>query len=215
MNLEILPNYVPEALAEQILQNIYSMPYDWWFHSYKYSNNNPENFRYNLAEQEDKIVFDSKIVSSLRGGFFTYKFSRTLSHKATCPCFLCTTIPALLRSPIVRDCISSYYPGLKELEFSEYFISKYSSGDFLSSHHDKERGIAFVWNLTKDWKPEYGGNLSLIDPQTKNIKTIIPTFNTLSIFNLQEEVTHWVSEVSSIAPKERIAITGWFNKSAL
>ena len=191
------------------------MPYDWWFDSYRFGNSSPNNFRYNLSSQETKREYDSKIIASLRAGFFTYKFGRTTQHGKNCNCFLCSTVPHILTSNIVLSTIKKYYPEVENLTFSEYFISKYSSGDFLSCHSDKERGIAFVWNLTKNWKPEYGGNLSLIDPLFKGVTTIVPSFNTLTIFNLNEEIEHWVSEVSSAAPSERLAITGWFSKDAL
>lgn len=215
MNLEIIKNFVPEALALQMVNNIYNMPYDWWFHSYKFQGSEEaRQFRYCLQEQQDKRLYETKIVSSMRSGFFSYKFSRTLNHRNGCTCFLCTEVPQILLSGNLKKTISKYYPEAN-LEFSEFFISRYSSGDFLSRHSDHTKGIAFVWNLTQDWRPEYGGNLSLIDPDTQEIRTLIPQFNTLSLFNLQEEVDHWVSEVSSFAPKERIAITGWFDKNAL
>ena len=38
------------------------------------------------------------------------------------------------------------------------FLSRYKSGHFLAPHSDINNGkLAFVFNLTKNWKPQYGG----------------------------------------------------------
>ena len=52
------------------------------------------------------------------------------------------------------------------------FLSKYLSGDFLSTHTDyvEKRDIAFVYQLTKYWRPEYGGLFYLRDYVIKLLK---------------------------------------------
>jgi Rps23 Pro-64 3,4-dihydroxylase Tpa1-like proline 4-hydroxylase len=95
------------------------------------------------------------------------------------------------------------------------FLSKYSSGSFLSPHSDKGNGrLAFVINLTKFWKPQYGGNLHFLnDDRTEIIDTFVPEFNNLIFFHVPEEngIPHYVSHVGSNVKLSRYAITGWFN----
>ena len=46
------------------------------------------------------------------------------------------------------------------LKLNTMFLSKYKSNNFLSPHSDKGNGkVAFVLNLSKFWKPQYGGNI--------------------------------------------------------
>lgn len=187
--------------ADEIYNNIYNMPFDWWYHSIKYGGMEPQNLRYSLANQEQARNLKNKIAASINAKFFTYSFSRTMPHKKQCTCFVCTRVYSLITNAL-RGQFS------REVTIEEYFVSSYAPGDFLSTHTDTSKGVAFTWNLTKDWKSEYGGVLSIQDDHTISI---IPKFNTLTIMNIENSVNHWVSEVSSMAPHNRIAISGWFD----
>jgi SM-20-related protein len=93
------------------------------------------------------------------------------------------------------------------------FVSKYTSNCFLSTHNDAGNGrIAFVLHLTKDWKPQYGGNLNFLNEErTKIIEIFTSQFNTLMIFEVPEEgVPHFVSHVAPNVTIPRISITGWY-----
>ncbi len=93
------------------------------------------------------------------------------------------------------------------------FVSKYTANCFLSTHNDAGNGrIAFVLHLTKDWKPQYGGNLIFLDEsRTKIIETFTSQFNTLMIFEVPEEgIPHFVSCISPNVQIPRISITGWY-----
>jgi Rps23 Pro-64 3,4-dihydroxylase Tpa1-like proline 4-hydroxylase len=203
MDLKVIEDAIPQA--DEIYKAIYKMTYDWWFYSYKYGDNPPEYLRYSLEQSQDIKQIQNKIQASVQANYFTYKFSRTYMHKEACECFVCSRIYSLLTNKFTE----LFGP----VTLGEYFISSYEAGDFLSEHHDKEKGIAFSWNLSKDWKQEYGGVLSLKYPE--GIFSVVPSFNTLSIFNIQEPTDHWVSEVSSLAPSKRLAVTGWFTKNAI
>lgn len=47
----------------------------------------------------------------------------------------------------------------------DLFAARYSCGDFLLCHDDRlsNRRIAFVYNLTEDWRPEEGGALEILE----------------------------------------------------
>lgn len=96
--------------------------------------------------------------------------------------------------------------------------SRYSSGDCLMSHDDKLEGraFAFVLYLNADWTVEDGGDLCLYncDQSTnrpeKIVKRIRPIENSFSLFRVQNNSWHSVSEVLNDG-KERLSLNGWFH----
>lgn len=92
----------------------------------------------------------------------------------------------------------------------ESFTSAYYPKDFLSQHKDDRRGIAFIFHLSWDWKPEYGG-LFHVENET-GFNTYVPGWGDLVLMELGETGhNHFVSEVSEYAPRPRLAISGWFS----
>lgn len=90
--------------------------------------------------------------------------------------------------------------------------TRYRPGHFLTPHEDihetEGRRYAYVINLTRNWKPEWGGLLQFIDAPGNVIETLAPRWNSLSLFRVP--ALHMVSLVSPWAGEERLAITGWF-----
>ena len=119
----------------------------------------------------------------------------------------------ILNSKHVIDMLNEI-TGLNLKGITTLFLSKYKSGNFLSPHSDKGNGrLAFVINLTKFWKPQYGGNLHFMnDERTEITDTFTPEFNNFVIFNVPEGdgVPHYVSHVVQNVKVSRYAVTGWF-----
>ncbi|KAF7635607.1 hypothetical protein Mgra_00004996 [Meloidogyne graminicola] len=96
--------------------------------------------------------------------------------------------------------------------------SRYLSGDCLLTHDDKLEGraFAFVLYLNVDWTETDGGDLCLYNcnPSTnqpeKIVKRIRPIENSFSLFRVQNNSWHSVSEVLSEG-KERLSLNGWFH----
>jgi hypothetical protein len=109
----------------------------------------------------------------------------------------------------------NFINGLTELDIKtgdKTFISRYAENCFLSKHTDDINGkLAFVYHLTKDWNPDWGGlYMNLND--SKNPKCICPSFNKLVIFEVADGVCpHSVTQVVSNSNKERISVSGWYN----
>ena len=105
--------------------------------------------------------------------------------------------------------------GLELTTLKTLFMSKYKPGNFLSPHSDKGNGkLAFVINLTKNWKPQYGGNLNFLNlDRTEIVETFVPDFNNIVLFTVDDnkEAPHFVSHVVSGIKHNRYAITGWFD----
>lgn len=88
----------------------------------------------------------------------------------------------------------------------------YGPGDFLRPHTDAEsqrgRLVAYVLNLTLgEWRPEWGGALTFIEDGGDAVETLLPRFNSLSLFRVPQ--WHEVSRVAASAPVGRYAVTGW------
>ena len=99
-------------------------------------------------------------------------------------------------------------PNIKKINAQ---ATRYLPGHFLTQHNDEHaeegRLYAYVIGLTKDWNPDWGGLLHILNEQGEITKTIIPEYNSLSIFKVPQN--HFVSYVSPIAKNQRLAITGW------
>lgn len=90
--------------------------------------------------------------------------------------------------------------------------SRYLPGDYslphtdLKKHGSEIRQVAFVWHLTKNWQPNWGGDLFWC-PKNHYIS---PSFNTLILFSVSKESFHFVTPVSPYAQSKRLAINGWW-----
>ena len=199
-------DFLPQELAEKIHNDIYKTPENWWSTAYKYQEQDTKYISNTLESKNSKVQLDKKVRLSLQQGYFTYRFSRSTKHVVSCDCYECG-----FNTYLDGDSFKNWLQQnthLNNPERSESFTSVYDRGDFLGTHTDTQRGIAFVFNFTKNWKPEYGGMLHV------DGKFYCPKFNSLTIMELPDGgLPHFVSEVSSLAPIQRVAISGWFNES--
>lgn len=89
--------------------------------------------------------------------------------------------------------------------------TRYSAGQFLTTHNDSAEGelryLAYVIQLTKDWRADWGGLLQFMDDQRRITDTVTPQYNSIALFRTPR--LHCVSPVASFAAGERLAITGW------
>jgi Rps23 Pro-64 3,4-dihydroxylase Tpa1-like proline 4-hydroxylase len=89
----------------------------------------------------------------------------------------------------------------------------YRPGNFLTVHTDDHDGAyirraAYVIQLCKDWRADWGGLLHFLDARGDVEQTFVPRFNTLALFSVP--TPHIVSMVAAFAPGPRFGITGWF-----
>jgi Rps23 Pro-64 3,4-dihydroxylase Tpa1-like proline 4-hydroxylase len=88
----------------------------------------------------------------------------------------------------------------------------YGGGHFLTEHDDlvtsQGRRLAYVLNLARDWRPDWGGYLNILDDKGNIVAGFMPRFNCLNLFLVP--LRHQVSLVAPFAPLGRLAITGWF-----
>ena len=137
---------------------------------------------------------------------FTYKFRRAWPH-APCGCVLCEAFELLHSAPFCVDMAA--FSGVSSVTPASMWLSHYEQGCECSWHTDKDNGdIAFIWNLSKNWKVEYGGNLIFDEI------TFVPSFNQFIAFDVSGEGRgHRVSPVTVASPK-RLALSGWYRVSS-
>ena len=91
-------------------------------------------------------------------------------------------------------------------------VHAFHAGDFLLDHDDssKNRRIAFVTYLSRDWRPEYGGALFMEDPQG-DVRTFDAEYNSMVVFDTLAGTTHHVGRIDDAAgDRARRTFGGWF-----
>jgi Rps23 Pro-64 3,4-dihydroxylase Tpa1-like proline 4-hydroxylase len=101
--------------------------------------------------------------------------------------------------------------GFDDISFLDAQATRYNPGHFLTAHDDsmenKNRRAAYIFNMTPDWPPDWGGYLQLLDEDGHIRRGLRPTFNTLNIISVPQ--LHNVSLVAPFAGGSRLSITGW------
>ena len=154
------------------------------------------------TEEYDKLT--ERVNQKLDRNEFTYRFGRTQEMHPK--------LVQMWQSKLFIGALE-YITGYDTLEWypDSTFTSKYEEGDFLGAHTDENHGkIAFVYQLTKDWIPQYGG-LFLRMPDWRNVdKTVVPQFNELTLFEVSGNgIPHMVTQVSNGVKKMRMGYSGW------
>ena len=107
--------------------------------------------------------------------------------------------------------------GCDDISFTDGQATAYGPGDFLTCHDDDVEGAhrraAYVFGLTRQWRPEWGGLLLFHDDEDRTVAGHVPRFNTLDLFSVPRR--HSVSLVTPAAPVRRYAVTGWLRATAL
>lgn len=212
----VIRDFLVPELADE-LHNFFSgggMPEDWW-----YSTSFPgiEGLKFVRNFEDNKSYIESERQHSenlFNEGQFTYHFYRTAGdHYVDCNCSECC-----FRRWLNSEESLKFLGNIANVEltgFKTIFGSRYSSGCFLSPHHDDKLGrIGFVLQLTKNWKPQWGGILHFLDDTMTKIEySEVPTFNSLTLFDIPDGKGKWhyVSHVAPGVTANRVAYSGWFD----
>lgn len=101
--------------------------------------------------------------------------------------------------------------GLPRIRRTNAQATCYRAGHFLTRHNDHRDGenrlVAYVINLGRDWRVDWGGMLQFLDDDEQVPRTFSPRYNTISLFRTPR--LHCVSPVAPFAAGSRYAITGW------
>lgn len=202
-------------------------PQQWWSASsvpaiYKNGNSNKEIYdEYNQGDRFQnteanqaaiKIMYENAHKANGEGRFAYFFYRSFNDHPRDCICqecqltrFFSTPSFITLLNEITGNSLNITAP-------FTIFTSKYSQGCFLNTHSDDMNGkLAFVYHLTKDWRPDYGGLFTAQDKERNVLKTIVPGFNKFVCFRVGDYVTpHSVTQVAHNVYKSRMSLTGWY-----
>ena len=101
--------------------------------------------------------------------------------------------------------------GDDRIDFADAQATRYRPGHVLTAHDDaaegKNRLYAYVLNLTRDWRVDWGGALIFPGADGHIEEGFTPAFNALNLFAVP--MRHAVTQVAGFAPRDRLSITGW------
>lgn len=90
--------------------------------------------------------------------------------------------------------------------------TRYKPGDYLTRHNDinpnEGRELAYVFNMTPKWHPDWGGLLQFFTQDGRNLESYAPVLNGLALFDVTHP--HSVTYVTPFAQNTRLSVTGWF-----
>lgn len=199
---------------------VYDIPEDWWHTSFKIpsiSDSVGMIRRYESNIDEINSLY-SKAYDDFYSGKFSYIFDRTLNHVSGCSCLECEYKKFLTSSEFLSAI--KEITGIEISKSREVFSSRYTEGQFLSPHHDIDKGsLSLVYSLSKNWKPQWGGNLYILDDDWTTIKKVVlSSYNRMAVTLMNSKqknvrgVPHFVSQVSSGVKYPRVSITGWVSE---
>ena len=81
---------------------------------------------------------------------------------------------------------------------------KLTAGDHYRLHVDDRGETGFIWYLSKNWKPDWGGLLV----ETNEMKVTVPQFNKLVV--RKANTPHLVTSVEKWAKEPRYMLVGFF-----
>lgn len=90
----------------------------------------------------------------------------------------------------------------------------YANGDHSLPTTDfiYQRTVAFDWHLSRDWKPEWGGALYWCQEASQHAY-IHQSFNTLVLYSVTKDTSHFVTPVTDQATEKRLSLSGWWNSN--
>ncbi len=119
-------------------------------------------------------------------------------------------VAELMRSPDMIALLEAV-TNVADPQFVDGQVTSYGVGDFLTGHDDdvvgSRRKAAFVYGLTPQWRPEWGGLLLFHEDGDVEISGMVPQFNTLDLFAVPR--FHSVTQITPAAPRRRYSVTGW------
>ena len=200
-----MKNLFPENQAEQIYQDyLKSDQFKVAFMAGGFDQNNKPLIEWADKGTNEYNELTEKAYELASKNIFSYRFSRTN--------WIQPLLYELWNSKIFTSSIE-FITGQEDLKWvkDSTFTSKYEAGDFLYTHTDKGNGrIAFVYQLTKDWLPGYGGLFMRMNDWVNVDTTILPSFNQLTIFDVTGEGTpHIVTNLIPNLKNSRMAYSGW------
>lgn len=172
----------------------------------------PDALPADLAEEVHRDLCRSTSWSAAEGGhdFFHYRTSVIEHLEDRSPAL--TECNRLFKSPATRRFMTEL-SGQDCSGETGAAAAWYRPGEYALPHDDSTgnspRSVAYIWYLTKDWRPEWGGALFWCPTG----QYISPKFNMLAIFNVAPSNLHSICPVAPAATGKRLTINGFWHRA--
>lgn len=173
-----------------------------------------EREEYERLDDEARQTLYRRLAAEAAGGEYRFAYDSYMMPRA----YLEKRDPGLLLHPLLEFLNSPEYlrfmhalTGDSRIRRINAQATAYRPGQFLRTHNDEHSGegrlFAYVLNLTRRWRADWGGLLHFVDEDDAVTGTFMPHWNSLTLFKVP--VKHTVSMVMPWAEEARFAITGW------
>ncbi|WP_020401365.1 2OG-Fe(II) oxygenase [Kordiimonas gwangyangensis] len=211
-----VPNFFTEETANALYDLISSNK--TWFSAYNEGNNYyevPVASMMNMP-REQKIQFMQNVQLGARNGF-QYFFDQYYMTEAIKNGRETGHPLHQIHDYVNSDAFLGFMrtlTGEQDIDRSDSFASQYLPGHFLTTHDDthanENRVAAYTISMTKNWNPNWGGNLMFLDEGGNITGGFKPSFNTLNIFTVPQ--SHAVQHVAPFAGERRLSFLGWLKR---
>lgn len=207
---------VAQRMRDYLLSHL--MPRTEWYHASQHGYAPGTHYVQAVPKNLPQIVENRKKAGERTGKCLHYSFTRTMQGPDTTNRTFRQFYDMVGNERFLK--VVREITGLPVHRIETLFASKYETGDFLDAHTDAadpSRQLAFVLNLSTDWKTEYGGNL-VVDSNKRPdgtrppATTVTPAFNSLAMFQVTDGGRlHYVSQVTDATDDTRLAVSGWLS----
>jgi Rps23 Pro-64 3,4-dihydroxylase Tpa1-like proline 4-hydroxylase len=212
-----VPEFLDPAGAEALHEHLaHKVEWSYFLFNDKHLWEVPAEVRRDYTPEQHQKIVELAYASAQDGYSFLYETSPRSSrvegalvraaHKS-----LLREFEAFLNSPRILD-YARRLTGAEDIARVEATATRFRPGHFLAPHDDSAvdtRRAAYVFNLTRTWRIEWGGLLEFIDAGGHVEEAWVPRFNSFNIFGVPQ--AHAVSCVSPFAGVPRLAVSGWFH----
>ena len=209
-----IKNILNVEFAKVLYKTIFHLKDKYWYSAVGFDNLKNES---KILKKNKKRIdfFKKKAKNNFKKDKFSYIFEKTMIYTKYEISELEKTLRLILGSNLFISYLNKITNNKLNLtKLNTMFVSRYKSGHYLAPHSDINNGkLAFVINLSYNWKPQYGGILHILNnDRTEILHSFVPSFNNMVIFEIPEEgIPHYVSNVSPNIKNIRYALTGWYS----
>jgi hypothetical protein len=210
---ETCDGFLPWPYAERLFAFLSAVPVSEWYWNIRPAGEDGSDWEVRNSPENAALIEAARQHAhrAMLAGAFAYAYLR-IRHRLGCDCPICGCERLLVSEETLKRV--SETTGRKLTQHKAVFCSWYAPGCFLSTHTDVDNGrIAFVYQLTKRWRAEYGGCLTMLAPDlAEPSRPLTPGFNRLVLFEVSESdpTPHFVSCVNAGVEEKRWAIAGWY-----
>jgi Rps23 Pro-64 3,4-dihydroxylase Tpa1-like proline 4-hydroxylase len=176
----------------------------------------PPEIRRNCSAGGEQRLIDLAHASARDGGVaYIYDATRCFAGDAVAYVkdeSILARFADFVNSPMFLDFVRRV-SGVEELDMADAQAMRFRAGNFMTFHggtssleYTKTQRAFYSYQLTPEWKAEWGGLLEFRGTAARSVEAYVPCFNCLDMFAFPQG--HWVSAVSPFAGGSTYSVRG-------